>query len=182
MPDSILVPHGLTSNGLGKDIWTATPKQITDCLVRFYVIMVLYFAQVALLKLSMLFFYLRIFQAPRMKKLIIGTIVFDTCYGIAFVLAAIFTCTPIRHFWENWDGEHQGSCVNINILGWSNAGISIALDVWMFALPVSQLVGLQMYWKKKVGVLIMFAVGTLWVLTPAPLSNYKYWATAASQS
>jgi hypothetical protein len=157
----VLVPHGLTSNGLGKDIWTVTPKQITNFLTAFYVSEVLYFAQVALLKLSLLFFYLRIFPAPKIKRFIIGTIVFDICFGIAFVLAGLFQCRPISYYWKNWDGEHQGSCVSVNVLGWSNAGISIVLDAWMFSLPVSQLIGLQMHWKKKVGVMMMFLVGTL---------------------
>ena len=53
---SVLIVHGMTSNGFGKDIWTVTFKQITDFLHTLYTIEILYFIQVALLKLSILFF------------------------------------------------------------------------------------------------------------------------------
>ncbi|TVY83257.1 Satratoxin biosynthesis SC1 cluster protein [Lachnellula suecica] len=160
IPTSVLVPHGLTSNGLGRDIWTVTPKEITEFLHVFYASEVLYFAQVALLKLALLFFFIRIFPARTLKRVIQGTIVFDLCFGIAFVFAALFQCNPVSFYWKNWDGEHTGTCVNSNVLAWSNAGISIALDAWMLAIPISQLAGLQLHWKKKLGVSLMFIVGT----------------------
>jgi hypothetical protein len=46
-------------------------------------------------------------------------------------------------------------------LGWANAATSIALDIWMIGLPMSQVLKLNLHWKKKVGVGMMFSVGTL---------------------
>lgn len=68
---------------------------------------------------------------------------------------------PMSYFWTMWDQEHQGRCVNINAIGWANAIISIILDVWMLALPLSQLKNLRLHWKQKIGVALMFFVGTL---------------------
>lgn len=51
--------------------------------------------------------------------------------------------------------------MDINALGWANAGISIALDIWMLALPMTQLVNLNLHWKKKLSVAAMFGVGAL---------------------
>lgn len=160
IPSSVLTVHGIISNGLGRDIWTVTSKQITDFVHVFYAMEILYFAQVALLKLSLLFFYLRIFPGPKIRRLLWVTIVFDVCFGIVFVFIAIFQCHPISYYWKNWDGEHQGTCLNGNGLAWSNASISILLDAWMLGLPMSQLVGLKLHWKKKIGVAMMFVVGT----------------------
>lgn len=39
--------------------------------------------------------------------------------------------------------------------------MSIALDLWILAIPLWQLRSLKMHWKKKVGVALMFCVGTL---------------------
>jgi hypothetical protein len=161
VPSSILTVHGVISNGLGRDIWTLTPKQITDFIHNFYAIEILYFAEVSTLKLSLLFFYLRIFPGTVIRRLLWATVIFDICFGLVFVLLATFQCKPINFYWNNWDGEHQGTCLNVNGLGWSNAVISILLDVWMLGLPLSQLVNLQLHWKKKVGVALMFVVGTL---------------------
>ncbi|CZR67823.1 related to integral membrane protein PTH11 [Phialocephala subalpina] len=160
IPSSVLTVHGLTSNGLGKDIWTVTFKQITDFIHVFYVMEILYFAQVALLKLSLLFFYLRIFPGPKIRRLIWGTIIIDSIFGIVFVVASIFQCHPIDYYWKNWDGEHHGKCFDVNAMAWANAVISILLDAWMLGLPMSQVVKLNLHWKKKVGVASMFVVGT----------------------
>lgn len=161
IPSSILEVHGLTSNGLGRDIWTVAPQHITDYLRSFYVMEVLYFAQVFLLKLSILFFYLRIFPAPAFRRLLWATVIFDILFGTVFIFGGIFQCHPISYYWTQWDGLHKGKCLNVNGLGWANAIISILLDVWMLGLAISQLVYLQLHWKKKVGVGLMFAVGTL---------------------
>jgi hypothetical protein len=161
IPSSVLTVHGVISNGLGRDIWTVTPRQITKFIHSFYAMEILYFAQVALLKLSLLFFYMRIFPGPKIQRLLWATIIFDVVFGVVFVFIAIFQCRPINFYWKSWDGEHQGTCLNVNGLGWSNAVISIVLDVWMLALPISQLFRLQLHWKKKIGVAMMFIVGTL---------------------
>ena len=110
IPSSVLNVHGLTVNGLGKDIWTVTFKQITDFIHVFYVMEILYFAQVALVKLSILFFYLRIFPATGVRRLIWMTIAVDVMFGTTFVFVAIFQCHPISFYWKRWDGEHSGKC------------------------------------------------------------------------
>jgi hypothetical protein len=161
VPTSVMTVHGLTSNGLGKDIWTNTPKQITDFIHNFYAAGLIYFAQVALLKLSLLTFYSRIFPGPKIKWVIWGTSLVVFVYGAVFVLIGTFQCHPIDYYWKSWDQEHKGNCLNVNVFAWSNAVISIALDVWMIGIPISQLIGLQLHWKKKLSVGALFLLGTL---------------------
>ncbi|RSM10843.1 hypothetical protein CEP52_003302 [Fusarium oligoseptatum] len=125
-----------------RDIWTLTPTEITNFGYYFHVMAILYFAQVTLLKLSLLFFYLRIFPTVGVRRTLWAT------------------CQPISYFWKKWDGEHEGHCADLNAITWSNAAISIALDFWMLAVPLSQLKALNLDWKKKIGVGMMFCVGT----------------------
>lgn len=161
IPSTVIGVHGTVANGLGKDVWTLPHEKITSFGRFFYVMEVLYFAQASLLKSSLLYFYLRIFPDSRTRWILWATMAFNAAYAFSFVVAAIFSCSPIHYFWVKWDGEHEGQCININVLGWSHAAISIALDVWMLAIPLSQLPGLQLHWKKKVSVAIMFVIGTL---------------------
>ncbi len=51
--------------------------------------------------------------------------------------------------------------MNVDLLAWINAAVSIAVDIWMLAIPMSQLWGLQLPWKKKTGVAMMFGLGVL---------------------
>jgi hypothetical protein len=161
IPSSVLTVHGFTSNGLGRDIWTVPFNQITDFGRVFYTMEILYFAEVSLLKLSLLFFYLKIFPGPTIRKLIWSAIVVDVLLGVFFVFIGIFQCRPISFYWNSWDGEHQGKCFNVNAMGWANAAISILLDGWMLVVALSQVAHLNLHWKKKIGVTLMFIVGTL---------------------
>ncbi|KAI7785124.1 hypothetical protein LA080_008160 [Diaporthe eres] len=161
VPSSVITSQGLVPNGLGRDIWTLKPQQITNVIHYFYFMAWLYFLQLALLKTSLLFFYLKIFPNKTVRWLLWGTLVFNGIWGILFALLAVFQCKPISYFWDQWDGLHIGTCpINTNSLGWANAAISIVEDVWMLAIPLSQLHSLQLHWKKKIGVAIMFCTGT----------------------
>ncbi|KAH7122921.1 hypothetical protein EDB81DRAFT_223173 [Dactylonectria macrodidyma] len=159
-PSQSINVYGTIANGLGRDIWTLPFEQITKFAMYFHVMAVLYFAQIPLLKLSLLFFYLRIFPTPIVRKLLWGTVIFNAVFATVYIFVAIFQCQPVSYFWKKWDGEHEGTCFNINIITTSNAAISIVVDIWMLAVPLSQLKGLNLDWKKKIGVGMMFCVGT----------------------
>ncbi|KAH7152722.1 hypothetical protein EDB81DRAFT_789540 [Dactylonectria macrodidyma] len=159
IPSSAMNIHGTAAHGEGRDIWTLTGDDITKFGFFFYILELLYFSQVSLLKMSLLFFYLRIFPGPA-QKFLWGTVAFNAAYGVCFVFLAAFQCTPVSYFWTNWDGEHKGKCLNTNSIGWANSSISIALDLWMLAIPMWQLRSLKLHWKKKIGVAAMFVVGT----------------------
>lgn len=152
---------GTIHNGMGRDIWTLTPYQITSFLYWMYFMEWTYFMELCLLKMSLLFFYLKIFPAKGVRMLLWGTIAYNAIWGVCFVLLAIFQCQPISYFWTQWDATGGGVCVDSNAIGWANGITSIALDVWMLAIPLAQLRNLQLHFKKKVGVAIMFCTGTL---------------------
>jgi hypothetical protein len=147
-------------NGLGKDLWTLQPKEITTMLLYFEVEACLYFATLTLLKLSIIFFYIRIFPTPGAQRLLWGTAAFIIVWGSVYVIVAIFQCRPTSYFWNQWDGMHEGSCLNVNAITSSNAGFSIVLDFWSLGIPLWQLRKLKMHWKKKISVALMFGVGT----------------------
>ncbi|KAF2996152.1 hypothetical protein E8E14_000775 [Neopestalotiopsis sp. 37M] len=160
IPSTIVNALLVIPSGLGRDIWTLTPTQITDFGMYFYVMAVLYFLQVTLLKMSLLFFYLKIFPEKGVRRLLWSTVGFNTGFGIFFVVLTIFQCQPISFYWTKWDGLHSGKCLSISGIAWANAAVSIALDIWMLAIPLSQLRKLHLHWKKKIGVALMFIVGT----------------------
>lgn len=158
---TVLNVEGLSKHGLGKDVWTIPPEQLTSFVEFFYVMEVLYFAEVCLIKLSLTLFYLNIFPGKGIRRLLWGTAIFNIVYGLVFVITAIFQCTPVNYYWTQYFGSDTGHCVNINAFGWVNAAISIAVDVWMIAIPLNQVRKLKLHWNKKIGVIIMFLTGTL---------------------
>jgi hypothetical protein len=161
VPSVVLIDRGIVPNGLGLDVWTVPFDRITDFVRYLYALEVLYFLQIALIKLTLLFFFLRIFPKPIIRRLIWATIAFNGLWGLSFTITAIVQCQPISFYWTSWDKEGPGKCVNINALAWTNAIISIALDIWMLILPLYEVFQLQLSWRKKINVSFMFFVGTL---------------------
>ncbi|KAL7803685.1 GPCR, PTH11-type [Trichoderma aethiopicum] len=159
IPSTVINTHAITKPGLGRDIWTLTPDQITRFGLYFWFLEWAYFVEVCMLKLSLLLFYIRIFPSPGVRRLLWGTFIFSVVFGLVFAFIAAFQCTPVKYYWEKWDGEHQGTCFDINAIAWSNAAISIAVDIWVLAIPLWQLRSLNLDWRRKVGVAVMFCLG-----------------------
>ncbi|KAK5239971.1 hypothetical protein LTR40_014133, partial [Exophiala xenobiotica] len=80
-------------------------------------------------------------------------------FGIANTFAMIFQCTPIPFFWQGWAGETTGTCININLFSWIRAAVEIGLDIAVLSLPIPMLLKLDMSWRKKIQVIMMFSVG-----------------------
>lgn len=166
VPSMVIIDKYAIPYGAGSDIWAVPFDHITKFVRWLYVLGVLYFLQIALLKLSILLFLLRIFPRPLTKRLLKATIAFNLLYGAAFVITGIFQCQPISFYWTSWDKNPaiRGKCININALNWSNAVIGVVLDVWMLAIPLYEVFHLQLSLRKKISVALMFFVGTLYVL------------------
>ncbi|KAL2820970.1 hypothetical protein BDW59DRAFT_150387 [Aspergillus cavernicola] len=147
--------------GLGRDIWTLEPSSITRILYLFYIQELLYMTCISLTKICFLLFYLRIFPSDRIRWIIKISCLVTLCYGIVFLFAFAFQCSPVSYNWDGWDGEHEGKCVQTNPLVVSAAAINIVLDAWVIALPIPRVLKLQASISTKLQVILMFSVGFL---------------------
>lgn len=113
--------------------------------------------------ISLLMFYLRIFpiQSVRIQVWVVMGAV--SLYSALGILISINQCTPVRGAWEYWHGEEKFSCRNRNALGWASAIIKMVLDIAIIIVPIKPLAKLGLSMKKKVQVMLMFAVGLLYV-------------------
>ncbi|RDW67417.1 CFEM domain-containing protein [Aspergillus mulundensis] len=145
--------------GLGKDLWFIPFNDITTILHLYYTIEALYVASIALSKMSMLLLYLRLFPDKRLRLILKLILAFTTAWGIAILFANIFACQPISYFWNMWDGEHKGKCLDAQQLLWAHAIINIVLDVVIVGLPMPALFKLNMSWKRKAWLVFMFSAG-----------------------
>ncbi|KAK2603815.1 hypothetical protein QQS21_004017 [Conoideocrella luteorostrata] len=161
IPCTVINTVGLTAHGLGRDVWTVPPAQLTTFVEYFFIIEILYLAEMAIIKLSLSLFYLSIFPGTIIRRLLLGTCILNVIFGIVFVTMGIFACTPVSRYWTQYvEKDSTGHCINLNMFAWIHAALNIALDVWMIALPLSQVKGLELHWKKKFGVVFMFLIGT----------------------
>ncbi|GAO15866.1 hypothetical protein UVI_02051530 [Ustilaginoidea virens] len=143
------------------DAWTLTPDQLTSFGLWLYIAEAEYLVEAIIVKLVFIFFYMRIFRAPGVQRLLWGTVVLVSVAGVVFVSVVIFQCTPIQYLWVRWDGLHQGRCLDMSMVAWTSAGLNIVLDGWMLAIPMSQLRTLNLDWRRKLGVGLMFGIGAM---------------------
>lgn len=121
----------------------------------------IYLSILPLTKISILFFYLRVFPQKGFRIVTYIVIAMNVCYLITFVLVSVFQCRPIDAAWLRWDGEHPAKCQNINAQGWASAAINMFLDIVTMVLPLHELSKLTMSIKKKMQLMLMFTLGIL---------------------
>ncbi|KAL3472594.1 hypothetical protein BJX99DRAFT_272830 [Aspergillus californicus] len=149
----------LRDYGLGKDIWTVPFDDIRQTLKLFWVEELLYCICIALVKCSMLTLYLRVFPNPGLRIAVFVGLGATLVWGIVSFFVLLFSCKPIHYYWNEWDGEHEGTCISHNNILLAHSTINIVLDVGIIAIPMPTLFGLQMPLEKRLGVCVMFAVG-----------------------
>jgi hypothetical protein len=109
-------------------------------------------------KLSLLVFYVRIFPYSWFRWASFATIALIGVSTTIISFMTIFSCHPVPYF---WDRDLRGTCLNVNALAYTNSGMSIAQDLIIVLLPIPVLSKLNMDVKKKIGVGLMFAIGSL---------------------
>ena len=118
-----------------------------------------YLPLVAFAKISLLISY-RKFSISRWLSLAATiTIAMIAAYSLAIMFAILFACTPIQKGWDITVTE--GNCINRDALYIAAVATNVATDLILLILPIPVMVQLKLPAVQKVGLLCMFAVGSL---------------------
>ncbi|KAK0118432.1 hypothetical protein ONS95_012718 [Cadophora gregata] len=166
--------------GFGKHYWNIDPLKIRVLLVIFYIGELSYLTTMPLIKLSILFFYLKLFQSPGFQTATWFMIVFVASAGIAFVVTGMVQCLPIS---GSFDRSIHATCLDLNAVAYANSAIGIFQDVLILLLPFPEILFLNMPRRKKILLIFMFLLGTLAVLTSIlRLPSLHAFATSTDQT
>ncbi|KAJ6030624.1 hypothetical protein N7460_010890, partial [Penicillium canescens] len=144
--------------GLGKPQEILHPNETEKQFLFLWLSIPLYNLSLTFTKASILLLYIRIFPLPRfilMSRIALGVI---STYGLWCVLSSILNCIPVNAF---WDTSIQGRCIKREFLWFFNAGINIVTDLGILVMPIPVLSHLQLSWKRKFGLILIFAAGGL---------------------
>jgi hypothetical protein len=109
-------------------------------------------------KFSILLLYMRIFPTPRFRIMVQIAIGWMTCHTLIYIFAVAFQCVPVAAM---WDTEIVGKCLNVQDLTVSGAAMSIFEDLAIMILPVYELNSLNLNVRKRMALIVMFALGSL---------------------
>jgi len=114
---------------------------------------------IALTKLSVLFFYRRIFTVtPGFKMTLAVTGIFVILWWLGGLLAVIFSCIPVQGF---WDHSIAAKCEYQFGFFIGQAVPNIILDFVLLLLPLRSLLSLRMRRQQKMALLGVFLLGYL---------------------
>ncbi|KAI1416291.1 hypothetical protein F5Y13DRAFT_155003 [Hypoxylon sp. FL1857] len=152
-------------HGLGTDIWAVPFDDITLFFKGLYALCAIYASVRHLVRLSILFFYQRIFGHIRLARRLIQfthVLIISSC--ISFTSAILFGCAPLDYFWTSWDGQHEGHCANTSDMFWAGAVIDISIDFWIILLPLRFILRLNLSMRKKILSVFTFGFGILVII------------------
>lgn len=119
-----------------------------------------YTAAIMFVKLSLLSFYLRLSPEKTFRTVVYIMMVVSVGLGIGSIMTIALQCLPISML---WDDSLQGTCIDITVFYYANAGINIATDLIIYSIPISTLWRLKMPTLQKIGLCSIFCLGALWV-------------------
>lgn len=129
-----------------------------------YLFPILYATPTALAKLVLLLFYRQLQnQQPWFRWATWAAIFITIGSNTGIFFSAIFACSPIRAGWDITILDAK--CINRSALFQSTAILGVVTDVLIILIPIPMIIKLHMSRAKKVGLLLMFTVGSATVIT-----------------
>ncbi|KAE8151689.1 hypothetical protein BDV25DRAFT_138612 [Aspergillus avenaceus] len=134
----------------------------------------LYVTSLWLIKASMVCFYKRLADRTHYQRIynIVLSLLAATWLAIFFNI--IFKCFPVDRIWDMDHPERACSEKQTRINYWITILFNIFSDVIIICLPISQVLRLRMPFKQKMGVLSIFLLGILVVITSIIRAIFSY--------
>ncbi|PHH50510.1 hypothetical protein CFIMG_005955RAa [Ceratocystis fimbriata CBS 114723] len=161
----IFILEGFIHKYIGTHLWEiSTDKFYTFSKWATYVNPILYVFPTVFCKVALQMFYLQLGNMSLRYKAAIFMLIFATVgSGIGILFSSIFICSPVR---KGWDFRiTSGSCIDRPAMYQATAGIGMATDVLIFAIPIPMVMRLQMSRRHRIGLVFLFFVGSITVIT-----------------
>lgn len=136
-------------------------------------IQIAYFWAACFTKISVLLFYRRLASdsySRFFKWTLLAGAAFLVIFTLTFQILLLFTCRPIAAAWLHWDPVYatttDWSCMSIatqNDIAIVAASLSVFTDFYAVVLPASLLMRIRISTRQKVGLLLIFGLGFLYV-------------------
>ncbi|KAH9877338.1 hypothetical protein IAQ61_002703 [Plenodomus lingam] len=159
--------------GAGKHIEYIDPSDFSLAFKLNFISQPLYLFAIALVKISVGFFLLRIAVQHFYRKLITGIMVFMVIYTIGCFFTLVLQCTDLRVM---WDPTVKGTCwtgTTLKALGYTNSALNITTDLaFSVFIPIPMLWNIQMNRRQKASLIGIFSLGIF--ATAAALVKLSY--------
>jgi len=131
------------------------PRQLQMVVGNFYT------ATLPFAKISILAFYLRVFEQQKVFKILCyATAAFVAAYATSGVIVIIWSCNPIEASWRLAIAALPTTkCVNRPMNYLAQASLNIISDIFIVCLPIPLVWKLQMPIRQRLSLIAVFALG-----------------------
>ncbi|KAF7537577.1 hypothetical protein G7054_g3594 [Neopestalotiopsis clavispora] len=136
--------------GFGLHIWNFDWSNSQRLLILDYAGQVAYIWVQITSKLAVLLLYYRVFKLAGslwFRRAVKGFMAFKLCHGLIYTFVVLFQCTPVSAFWDT--SITDAKCFNEGLIIFSGSVVSIAEDIALMVLPISELRKLQVSGRKR---------------------------------
>ncbi|KAF5635262.1 Pth11-like integral membrane [Fusarium tjaetaba] len=146
--------------GAGKHIWAVDLSNLQQIYKILFGYTFLYSASCAVIKISILLFYSRIFLST--ERLFPLSMKFGYFLSISYPIVVWVTmgnvCRPLNHFWTQFAGT-EGTCIDINTFFLALGIINMINDFYILLIPIPHIFRLQMSLRKRIGIAGILMLG-----------------------
>ncbi|KAH6646162.1 hypothetical protein BKA67DRAFT_95659 [Truncatella angustata] len=146
----------MIKNGLGRQAISVSQGELEMFLKILVVSQIIFVTGIALVKLSILLMYLRIFTSKGFKLVVYIVIVAVAAWWAAITLLSIFQCKPIEKSFRPWI---DGQCITLEGAYYGSSVPSIVTDFIILCLPIHQVIKLKTTKTNRAIICFFFATG-----------------------
>ncbi|KAH8712056.1 hypothetical protein GQ44DRAFT_425487 [Phaeosphaeriaceae sp. PMI808] len=146
---------GVAKAGYGRHMEFATPEQLGVFSKVLLSVILVYNAAQIVTKISFFFQYRRLFPIPLIQKICNFGLGFLVIWGVAQQIFTPFACQPGRFIFPGFTTY----CIDTIGVFSVNAVMNMVTDFVIFLLPIWPVIQLQINWKRKAYLLVVFCFG-----------------------
>ncbi len=123
-----------------------------------------YIVSLVSIKTSILLLYLQILSALFLRRLCWIMLVFISIMSVYSLVSFILMCIPVEAFWDPMN--HPGAwCFPGALKYYVDISVHLLGEIIILLLPMPFLLSLQLPLRRKLGYIMLFALGIMWVPT-----------------
>ncbi|PYI01345.1 hypothetical protein BO78DRAFT_411549 [Aspergillus sclerotiicarbonarius CBS 121057] len=163
--------------GIGKNALAISASDTVPMMKCIWVTRFLYTLSMGLVKMSLLWFYLRLDPRKHMRWAVFFVMFFNIGLSLSSFIGALASCSPPSLFWTDPTSSGCMPMAQAQRFYEVNGVLNIVTDILTYLLPVPMLVGLQLTWRKKGAIMGIFGLGILSIAGAYPLRFIQWIVT-----
>ncbi|KAE8379359.1 hypothetical protein BDV26DRAFT_291381 [Aspergillus bertholletiae] len=160
----LIIQHIMFNLGMS-DMGNASKDDIVSMLKLIIPGSTLYVTSLWLIKVGMVCFYKRLADRTHYQRIYNVVLALLAATWLTIFLNIIFKCFPVDRIWDVENPDRACSKKQSRVNFWITILFNIFSDVIIICLPITQVLRIRMPFKQKLGVLSIFLLGILVVIT-----------------